>query len=364
VTRRSMTTMFSVVTVLLLAASPFFSQLPQRKSPKLFPVVGNDGYGFIDRTGQMVIAPHFSGAYSMGFSEGLAAVKIDGQWCYIDETGKVAIRTIGLRSAGLFTEGLAPVGVDKRTSDGQEKIAYGYIDRTGRVVIKPQFDETYGFSEGLGRVVVNGKWGFIDREGRMVIEPQFTRAYWFSEGFASVGLDSGARVYVDHTGKAVSNPEYEYTDAWFSEGLTPAAKGSRWGFVDRNWKMVIPPLFDSTAQCFSEGLASVRVDGKYGYIDRTGKIVISPRFEQPSGNFHDGLASIQLNGKTGYINRQGDVVIEPQFVIAGDFRGGLAAVTTDEQVKYFQICCNNWDYIDTTGRFVWRAKGSVSRVIK
>lgn len=351
--------------ILLLTATPFFSQSPQGKTnPKLFPVVGNEGYGFIDGTGRMVIAPHFRGRYFMEFSEGLAAVKVDGQWCYIDETGKVVIRTSGFASAGAFNEDLAPVGVNKRTADGLEKMTYGYIDRAGRVVIPPQYDETYGFSEGLGRVVVNGKWGFIDKAGRMVIKAQFTSAYWFSEGFASVGLESGARVYIDHTGKVVSNPEYRYTDAWFSEGLTPAAKGSRWGFVDKNWKMVIEPLFDFTAQCFSEGLVSVRVDGKYGYIDRAGKMIIPPRFDQPSGTFHDGLAWIQINGKTGYINRHGDVVIEPQFVMAGDFRDGLAAVTTDEQVKYLQICCNNWDYINTTGHYVWRAKGNASRLIR
>jgi hypothetical protein len=358
-------TLLSVVCLLLLTASPFFSQAPQRKStPKLFPVVGSEGYGFIDRTGRVIITPHFKGQYFIGFNEGLAAVKIDGQWCYIDETGEVVVRINGFDSAGAFTEGLASVGMNKRTSDGQEKMAYGYIDRTGRVVIPPQYDETYGFSEGLGRVVVNGKWGFIDKKGQMVIEPQFTTAYWFSEGFASVALDSGVRVYIDHAGKVVSNPDYQYTDAWFSEGLAPAAKGSKWGFVDRDWKMTIEPQFDFTAQAFSEGLASVRVDGKYGYIDRTGKMVIPPRFEQPGGAFHDGLAWIQMNGKTGYINRHGDVVIEPQFVTASDFSGGLAAVTTDEQVKYLQICCNNWDYIDTTGRYVWRAKGNASRPIK
>jgi len=359
-----MRTLLLVVGLLLLTASLAFSQAPQGKStPKLFPVIDNEGYGFIDRTGRIVIAPNFRGQDVFGFSEGLAAVKIDSQWCYIDETGKVAIRTRGFDYAGPFTEGLASVGVNKQTTDGQKEMAYGYIDRTGRVVIQPLYDETYGFSEGLGRVVVNGKWGFIDKAGKMIIEPRFIRAYWFSEGFASVTVDSGARVYIDHTGKIASNPEYEYTDAWFSEGLTPAARGSRWGFVNRDWKMVIPPLFDFTAQCFSEGLASVRVDGKYGYIDHTGMIVISPRFEQPSGTFHDGLARIQMNSKTGYINRHGDVVIEPQFVRASDFRAGLAAVTTDEQVKYVQICCNNWDYIDTTGRYVWRAKGSASRPV-
>jgi hypothetical protein len=361
-----------VVGLLLVAAAPVRLQEPQRKpSPtkQLFPVINNDGHGFIDGTGRMVIAPRFrSQYYSPGFREGLAAVKIDGQWCYIDETGKVVIRTSGFDVVGPFTEGLASIGVSKRTPDGEEDMKYGYIDRTGRLVIQPQYDETYGFSEGLGRVVMNHKWGFIDKAGKMVIEPHFISAYWFSEGFASVGLESGARVYIDHYGKIASNPEYEYTDAWFAEGLAPAAKGGKWGFVDRNWKMVIEPQFDYTAQSFSEGLAMVRIDGpqghidgKYGFVDRNGKMVIPPRFEQPAGSFHDGRAWIQMNGKLGYINRSGEIVIQPQFTSAGSFRGGLAAVTSNEQVRHLSVCCNNWDYIDTTGKYVWRATGAPNR---
>jgi hypothetical protein len=38
---------------------------------------------------------------------------------------------------------------------------YGYINNTGEIVIKPQFDLAYAFSEGLAVVEVNGKEGFI-----------------------------------------------------------------------------------------------------------------------------------------------------------------------------------------------------------
>jgi hypothetical protein len=42
----------------------------------------------------------------------------------------------------------------------------GYIDATGRMVIKPQFDMVAeGFSEGLACIKVGEKCGYIDKTG-------------------------------------------------------------------------------------------------------------------------------------------------------------------------------------------------------
>ena len=39
---------------------------------------------------------------------------------------------------------------------------YGYIDKTGKVIIEPRFDFADKFYEGFARVSVDGKEGFID----------------------------------------------------------------------------------------------------------------------------------------------------------------------------------------------------------
>ena len=52
---------------------------------------------------------------------------------------------------------------------------YGYIDKTGRVIIKPQFRYAHDFSEGLAMVGPrqSNKWGYIDKTGSFVIEKIF-----------------------------------------------------------------------------------------------------------------------------------------------------------------------------------------------
>ena len=55
-------------------------------------------------------------------------------------------------------------------------------------VIKPQFDSTWSFSEGLAHVYGDGGYGYINKEGQVVIKPQFDDAEPFSEGLARVKI--------------------------------------------------------------------------------------------------------------------------------------------------------------------------------
>lgn len=49
---------------------------------------------------------------------------------------------------------------------------HGYIDKTGEIVILPQFDEAGDFSEGIASVAISQKVGCIDRTGKNIWDPQ------------------------------------------------------------------------------------------------------------------------------------------------------------------------------------------------
>ena len=61
---------------------------------------------------------------------------------------------------------------------------FGYIDRTGKVIIPFKFDDAWQFSEGLASVKIGEKRGYINENGKIVIEPQFDWANSFFEGLA------------------------------------------------------------------------------------------------------------------------------------------------------------------------------------
>ena len=116
--------------------------------------------------------------YGSNFSGGLARVYINNKYGFIDKTGKIIVEP-QFDSVYSFIEGLASVRVDGK---------YGFIDNTGKIIIKPQFDTISYFSEGLASVFVDGKYGVIDKTGKIVIESQLGPIGRFSEGLASIYL--------------------------------------------------------------------------------------------------------------------------------------------------------------------------------
>lgn len=93
---------------------------------------------------------------------------------------------------------------------------------------------------------MGGKWGYIDKSGRVVIEPQFTR---YGGGHAGW---------------------------WeFTEGLAAVRIEGKWGYIDKSEQAVIEPQFDYAGP-FRDGVARVEVAGKWGYIDKTGKYIWEP----------------------------------------------------------------------------------------
>src|SRR5687768_17614415 len=68
-------------------------------------------------------------------------------------------------------------------------LRFGFMDKSGNVVIKPLFWEEIDLSEGMASVKnMKNQWGYIDKTGKLVIDYQFASADDFSEGIARVQI--------------------------------------------------------------------------------------------------------------------------------------------------------------------------------
>ena len=156
-----------------------------------FAVVKTDNkFGFIDQSGEIAIAAKYD--YASGFPEGLAFVKSGNETMFINKNGEVVIR-LGEGNTQRFSEGLAAYKhKDKVYESGKVVIGpldgrnaynfhegmaaifdkecwvYGYINKSGKIIIKPQFDKVTRFSEELACVRIHGFWRHIDKNGQFI----------------------------------------------------------------------------------------------------------------------------------------------------------------------------------------------------
>lgn len=241
--------------------------------------------GYIDHTGRMVIPPTYS--FADTFHEGLAAVEITVEnkergygfistWGYIDKTGKMVIPA-QFYDASAFSQGRAAVSM---------KGGHAYIDSKGALIFGPEDTGAIvlncnKFSDGLAPIFRDNKVVFIDRQGKIAIKPEFDDADCFSEGLARVRLGSKYG-FIDTTGKLVIAPNYAFAGK-FSEGL--AAVGTpevALFYINKNGEKVIRGPFRK-AEPFAGGTAFIEDDvfGMGGYIDASG--MIFNRFRIPEG---------------------------------------------------------------------------------
>jgi len=136
------------------------------------------------------------------FSDGLFHVSQDNLHAYFDAEGKIVIPFQDhYESYGNFTEGLARVKIDEK---------WGYIDKQAKEVITPEYFFANEFSNG--RAIVrnsNDKHGAIDKTGKLVIDYQFDLLTDFENGHAKFG-DHKTYGLIDRSGKIVVPQEYVY----------------------------------------------------------------------------------------------------------------------------------------------------------
>jgi hypothetical protein len=277
----------------------------------------------------------------VGNNNAIASVIINGiigrdKFGFIDTTGKIIIKPNFDYSGGKFSEGLVAVSIDK----GKK---YGYIDISGKFVIEPKFDCAYCFREGIAPIKVDNKIGYIDKTGKYIAEPQFGDSLsFFKEGFANVSIINGGYGFIDKTGKLAFGQQFDGAGE-FSEGLATIRIGDyrtgKSGFIDKTGKIVIDAKFDSVGP-FNEGYATVSINAKKGFIDKTGKIVIDTTRFDNVGYFSDGIARVTMgkryssDEKHGYIDKNGNLITEIQFISANDFQNGLARVCLNGKIGY------------------------------
>ena len=135
-------------------------------------------WGWLSYKNKWIILPKYESAKS--FSEGLAAVQLNGKWGFVNKTGKevtpLKYDDVANSSSysdvlkkGSFSEGLAAVQLNGK---------WGFVNKTGKEVTPLKYDDAWDFSEGLALVKLKKKFGFIDQQGHEYWDMTEDEARW------------------------------------------------------------------------------------------------------------------------------------------------------------------------------------------
>lgn len=255
------------------------------------------------------------------FSQGLAVVKDKESrlYGYMDTKGEIVI-PFKYSTAKNFSEGLAKV----EYKDQQGNRLKGYIDTTGNLVFKADKWLKGNFHDGLAhiRTVKNDKfvYGFIDKSGKVVIEPRFRKIAPFSEGYA-FAKENDKILMINKKGEPVITFDFETGNhdkfPMFSDGYAKLyykwkLPGNKWGFINKEGKQAFPNLAISSMRTpFSEGRAWIMLKGSKDLvlIDTKGNVLVKVPDAKKPEKFKDGLSPVFMKDRSiRYYDRDGELV--------------------------------------------------------
>ena len=317
--------------------------------------------GYLDTKGEWAIKPQFD--IASAFNNGMAYVTKGEEKFYVDTTGEVLVNVTAYDFWGYY-EDLCRVSqwVQDETGEGQVRM-YGYIDKTGEVVLPLKYRLANNFGCGVAVVAeTQDELILIDKTGAKVAAMEIENpGEYFNWGSLTAlygedlcvlkNYEKDVLHVFDKQGKLVFTLEGSAASVKnvYQEGMFAIRdKAGRVGYANKQGELVIDFYYMAKGMDsdFSEGLACVgdEIKGvmKYGYIDAQGNEVIKPRFEDARA-FSCGLAAVKENGKWGFIDHEGNYVIEAQYNLVRGFESGVAIVDKGQ----------DWYIIDTAGNIIY-----------
>jgi KWG Leptospira. len=281
-------------------------------------VLKGNKWGLVNKNGKEIISPKYEGVCP--FVGGFSAVMVGEKWGIIDKSGKeiIPIKYDGIgvyKPQGnnypfkdipcddledLVREGLIAIKVGDK---------YGFVDKSGKVVISPKYDAVIPFVGGIAAVKRDGKWGFVDKTGKEIVPPTYE--------YPVIDYDYlklGYLPVVEKAGK-YSTPfggEYDFL-VHVDSNLFLAKKGDKWGLIDKKNREVLSFKYDDLSHLHKD-LFVYSERGKYGVISLKRGVIVQPRYDKI---FYagEGIIGLVLNNKVGFMDTLGKIIFNQSMIL-------------------------------------------------
>lgn len=287
-------------------------------------------------------------------SENVFIVAKNGRMGVVDRKGDPLTKLV-YDTIFNFREGIAIVGQGHREVNQFGKTLsdykYGYLTKTGRLIVPIKYEHIENFSEGLGYVLPSLHEDFwFDKQGKvaillgdLVLGGSFQGAMAYVEvAHLHIGFKLKEDVYnpfdvrgnyIDHTGRLLVPWKYDTIAPYQPGYLRPVRKNGKWGLLDSLANVAVPLQYDdidTDNSFFWLHLRRVGIGKHYGFINpKTGQLVVPLRYEATLPSKRPVLW-VRQNNKWGIINRQQNTVISPRYNDASSFdEHGISIIKKD-----------------------------------
>ncbi len=259
------------------------------------------------------------------FSEGLAAVRKNNQWGFIDNKGNLII-PIQYDTAGYFRmSDLCEV-----TKNGKS----GFINKQGAEIIPIIYDDANQEMKDRNVIVKkNGKWAVFDNTGKQLSKfkyDELKRAYisdfsknifdrdesTFFENGAALGIINGKYEFIDAKAQAAF-PDNKFDSASVFDTFKNAVvkRNGKYGIIKTDGTFKVPLIYDLIEYFDTNHLSSEYYNAKKGNIYSIFNRDLKKIGESHEGVYNDfsietpTLIFKNLKGKTGMVDREGNILI-------------------------------------------------------
>ncbi len=259
-----------------LIVDPEWDSLSEFDDKGLAKISRSGKHGLINRKGEIIIPPEWDQELVFDDRQ-LAVAQLGKKYGFIDITGKIGLpiewdllddlaatwnpKSDDVAVLDLLRRLSRPARFDSKSmAIVQRNKKYGFINRSGKIVIPLIWDEIYPFDDDdMALVKCNGKFGFINRAGEIVLALEWDDVGGFDGSVKCHVTKNTKSGYINRTGDTIVPVE------WDRVNTVRGSNGPGLTLIG-NDDPLAPDVLEATK------------DKKHGYIDWTGKVLVAPEW--------------------------------------------------------------------------------------
>ena len=308
---------------------------------KLEGAYSREGNTFYPKDNNILVAEFGEGGLASFMIKGKNPfVEEDNRVGFIDTTGKIVIKP-DYANCSKFKNERAIVELKKHNRQN----IFGVIDRKGHLVIPVKFRYITGCMNGLLLLRNDSSISFVNRKGRVIVA--------FGK-YTSYAIPHP--VYMESTDD-VGHMDFRWNMLYFDYNLKfnkyiGVANHKKWAIIDSNGRDILRPTFDGM-ESFMGNIAPAKVGSKFGVTDLKGYLIIPAQYDEimlTGANY----ISVRSGNKTGVLSLANKTIVPMRYEQVAPFGTGFTAFDLENNMTLFdadgnQICgpvFRNYNYLN------------------